>query len=242
MTKRKLYYVPGLISLLGLPILLHFWGPTAPKLLTVAKIIFPSEDTKPSPSGSILFSKWYLYQSLKLKKIVSVDLNDDRRDGNELGRFRQLKKLDFISNEIARRQFTHDTTSILKVQLGDDCTYGDFFWVLNQAKVYDVRRFAFVDDAYFLFSNPPQEPVQLSKLDLGNDVIYVPQEMEKKKHSGWEIFKAAFADWWKQTTTIVKNSSLYVTGFFLFIIFPAVLSLRKNILLKRKKSVIFKEI
>ena len=195
----------------------------------------------PNPPDIARFNKWYIYHALRHKKIVSVDLNDPNYgEEDKLYRFRQLKKLDFISNEIARRQFTHDTGSVLKVQLGEKCTYGDFVWVLNQAKVYDMKRYAFVDDAYFLFTNPPPEPVEDLRLDLGvaNDVVYEPPV--EKKPSWWATFKRNTAEWWETTAYIIKRSYVYLAGFLLLILVPAVIGLRKKTPLKTKKTAILR--
>jgi hypothetical protein len=229
MRKGKLYYVPGLISLLGLPILLYFLGPREPGILTTMTIWLPTDDMKPDPPGMIRFSKWRTYQLLKHKKIVTVDLNENEyMQGTPLHDFVYLKKLDFIAAEIARRQFTHDTGSVLKIRLGSNNTYGDFVWVFNQAHVYGIRRFTFVDDAYFLFTTPPPEPVQDLKVDLSNDVIYEPRPVIKREPSRWELFKAAVVEWWEKTLPIIKRSYIYVVGFLLLIIIPAINGLRKK--------------
>jgi hypothetical protein len=232
MRKRKLYYVPGLISLLGLPVLLYFLGPREPPILTAVKIYLPNDNLNPDPPEMIRFSKWYVYQSLKHKKIVTVDLDDDAHGGSEeLYRFRQLKKLDFISNEVARRQFTHDTTSVFKIQFGEDCNYGNFIWVLNQARLYDVKRFVFIDDAYYLFTNPPpppEQPLQDLKLYLGNDVIIASKPAVEKGPSRWEVFKAELGEWWEKAILIVERSIIYVLGFLLLIIFPTIVWQRSS--------------
>jgi hypothetical protein len=116
MRKRKLYYVPGLISLLGLPVLLYFIGPREPAILTAMRIYLPNDDMKPDRPGQIRFSKWRTYQLLKHQKIVTVDLDENYYyPPAPLHDFIHLKKLDFISGEIARRQFTHDTGTVLKI-------------------------------------------------------------------------------------------------------------------------------
>jgi hypothetical protein len=230
MRKRKLYYVPGLISLLGLPVLLYFLGPREPIILTAMRINLPSDDMKPDPNR-IRFSKTNVYHELKHEKIVAVDLDENGYEqGTTLHDFVHLKKLDFIAGEIARRQFTHDTGSVLKIQLGDNCTYGDFVWVFNQARVYRVRRFVCIDDAFYLFTDPPPEPepVQDLKLDLSNDVIYMHKPVQQKKPSQWELFMAAMARWWEKSSLIVERNYIYVLGFLLLIIIPTIFRLSKR--------------
>ena len=242
MGKKKLYYVPGLVSLIGLPILLWLWGPRDPILRTAATLRLPSDDIKPDPSRMV-FSKWRVYHDLRKKKIVAVDLNEyrDLRDGM-LNEFRYQKKMDFISEEIARRQFTHDTSSMLKIELGPYCTYGDFVWALNLAKIYDVKRYVFIDDAIYLFTNPRPEPDKVIVIPspFYNDIVTIPTTSIKEP-SSWEIFRERLTSWFEDAVAIVKNSYIYVLGFLLLILTPAISALGKNILLTRKKSAIFRE-
>lgn len=223
MKKRRLFYVPGLISLIGLPILLYFMGPGEKPIWNAVKINLPSDEVKPDPY-LIRFSRRAVYQSLKHKKIITVDLGEDiRSDRDFLNEVVYQKKLDFISEEIARRQFTHDTSSVLKIQLGGNCTYGDFVWVLNLAHVYDMKRFVFIDDAYYLYTNPPPERVS----DLGfsdSDVVYSgPAKVAKP--SAWAIFKTRISDWATVAFVVVRFSYIYVLGFILLIIVPAIIGL-----------------
>ncbi len=228
MRKRKLYYVPGLISLLGLPVLLYLLGPREPIILTAMKINLPSDDMKPDPNR-LRFSKRNVYHELKHQKIVTVDLGENEYEqGTTLHDFIHLKKLDFIAGEIARRQFTHDTGSVLKIQLGDNCTYGDFVWVFNQARVYKVKRFVCIDDAFYLFTDPPPEPVQGLKLDLSNDVIYMHKPVLQQKPSQWALFIAGLIKWWEKSSLIVEKNYIYALGFLLLIIIPTILGLSKR--------------
>jgi hypothetical protein len=244
MRKRKLYYVPGLISLLGLPILLYFLGPQDPAIQTTIKIFVPSDDTKPDPPGFVRFTRHNIYRLLKHKKIVSVDLDDVSPDNiDELYRFRHLKKMDFISNEIGRRQFTHDTSSVFKVEFGNYCTYGDFVWVLNLTRLYDVKRFVFIDDAYYILATPPPrpEPILDIKADPLNDVVYGPEPATRNEPSQWELFKVAFSECWKKVILIIKRSQIYVLGFLLLIIIPTIVRLHKKIFPNPKKTAIFRQ-
>jgi hypothetical protein len=241
MRKRKLYYAPGLISLLRLPVLLYFLGPQDPAIQTAIKIYLPSDDTKPDPPGIVRLTRGYVYRSLKHRKIVEVDLGDPDQEIEELYRIRHLKKLDFIANEIGRRQFTHDTSSVFKIQLGYDCTYGDLISVLNQVRLYDVKRYVFIDDAYYLFPPlpPPPEPIHEIRLDPINDFVYSPEPVINNEPSQWELFKVAFAAWWEKAILIIKRNHIYVLGFLLLIMIPAIVRLHKKIFPNPKKSAIF---
>jgi len=211
---------------------------------TAIKINIPTDDIRPDPPGLVLNTRRNVYRSLKHKKIVSVDLDEVSQDNiDQLYRFRHLKKMDFISNEIGRRQFTHDTSSVFKIEFGNYCTYGDFVWVLNLTRLYDVKRFVFIDDAYYILATPPPQPEPILDIKVNplNDVVYGPESTARNEPSQWELFKVAFAEWWEKAILIIKRSHIYVLGFLLLIIIPAIVRLHKKIFPTPKKTAIFRQ-
>jgi hypothetical protein len=154
MKRRRLYYVPGLISIIGLPLLLFFYWPKETVAPTVLKIFLPT-DRNEDP-GMMRFSKEVVYKSLKGKKITTIDLDVERfYEGDNRTQYVFSRKQHFVSQEIERLEFTNDTSSILKVQFGANNTYGDYVWVLNQLFLYKVKRYAFVDNDFYIFADPP---------------------------------------------------------------------------------------
>jgi hypothetical protein len=155
MRKRRIFYVPDMISLLGLPILLLVLSPKIPPKQRVLTMVFPYDGPDPD---LFRFSKSSFLQDIKRKKLVYINLNypDPANDSNLF-----LKKLDYISQEIARLQFLSDTFSVLKIGLGANNTYGNFIWLVNQAKIYGVKRYVLVDDNFYLLANRI-EPVDTS--------------------------------------------------------------------------------
>jgi len=151
MPRRIKYYVPGVISLLGLPILLWIYTPHRKPRPRVLSIFFPYEGPDASRYG---FSKYSFLQEIKNKKLLCVDLNDPAPSRN---RDLFARKLNFISQEIGRMQFLYDTSVVLKIKIGDSNTYGQFIWLVNQAKIYQVKRYTFFDSAFYLLANRPTD-------------------------------------------------------------------------------------
>jgi hypothetical protein len=149
MKRKKIYYVPGIISLLGISFLFYFWVPKSNFPATSIRLFLPSD--RKDDFQTIGFSKGYFYKSIKGKKIIRIDLNEEYQP-QESSLFQA--KLNFISREIERLEFTNDTTTILRIDLGERNTYGHFIWVLNQALTYKLRRYTFVDDSFYLLANP----------------------------------------------------------------------------------------
>jgi len=151
MKRKRTFYVPGLISLIGIPVLaLSFSHNYKYSKSTSIKLSIPSDHK--SDDNLFIFSKDNFYQSIKRKKIIQVDLNEASVPEQS---YLFQNKLDFIKREIERLQFTNDTTSVLKVRLGSNNTYGHFIWILKQALIYQLKRYVYVDNDFYLLANPP---------------------------------------------------------------------------------------
>ena len=151
---RRLYYTPGLISIIGLPILLFFYWPKATVAPTCLKVYLPT-DRKDNPA-ILRFSKELIYKSLKGKKIVTIDLDVERDyEGDKTTRYVFYQKLHFISTEIERLEFTNDTATVLRIRLGANNTYGDWVWVQNQLFLYKVKSYAFLDNNFYVYADRP---------------------------------------------------------------------------------------
>ena len=149
MRRKKLFYVPGLISLIGLPVLLFFLGPEDPVYHTVLKIKLPAD--KPRNDGYLNFNKVDFLHTIKHKKLISVDINDDDP-------FDELSRYEFgrhtIHHRFCRRcglrPFSHKSDQS--------------FYAVNIACLDDVDTaeliaapVAYVDGLHDDFKNPPKE-------------------------------------------------------------------------------------
>ena len=159
MKRKKIYYAPGMISLIGLPLLVwifllprhreQHWIYPRPLRLAI-----PS-DTK-ATSSMRYFSKYSFLRGIQRKKIIEVDLNEAWPSAYDSLLRSQKKSL--IIQKISELQFFHDTTVVLKVDFGDNNTYGDFIWMLTLANRFMVRYYAFFDDSFYLLGNPRAAP------------------------------------------------------------------------------------
>lgn len=76
------------------------------------------------------------------------------------------RKLNFISQEIGRMEFLHDTSVVLKIKFGDSNTYGQFIWLVNQAKIYQVKRYTFFDAAFYILGNRPTDTATMKVIPM----------------------------------------------------------------------------
>jgi hypothetical protein len=141
MNKRpKLFYIPGMISLLVLPVLFYIYQPEA-KYKTQIKFILPKDDHQsPDIPG---YTHSMVKDYLKGKKINTVYLDDDHVLNDT--------KLEFIAREALKLKFYHDITQVIKVHLSDETTYGEFVQLLNIMIRDRHKRFSWMDDDFYIF-------------------------------------------------------------------------------------------
>ncbi len=167
--------------------------------------------------GMNVFNRDGINRILKGKKIISVELDDLPSVGEpEVNVYR---KSGFVLSEMARLQFTHDTTEVLKISFGGESTYGQFVWAVNNANVFSYRHYFYLDDDLYFQANPP--PVHYSEDSLVIDSIGPPIVMEgPPPPTRWEVF-CEWA-WWKreEAAYFLRHSYLLVAGFTLLIIMP----------------------
>ena len=146
MKRPKLFYTPGMISLLVVPVLFYMYQPTV-KRQTVLKLFVPSED-KPSPY--LRFSRSVVLAGLKGKKINTVYYDEDHS--------LNARRLEFIEQEALKLKFYNDTTQIIKVHFSNETTYNEFIQVLNIMYKNGHKRYTLLDNDIYDLGEPPPDP------------------------------------------------------------------------------------
>jgi hypothetical protein len=219
MKRKKIYYIPGLISLIGLPILFFFFPIEDPIQKCAVRFSIPSDaETKDSVE---VFSKYSVKKAIENKKIVTIDMGEYYFDEPYLTN----SKFNFVHNEIERLQFTHDTSTLLKVQLRNNNTYGDFMWLLNQALIYRVKRYALVDNDFYILTNPP--PINYDSITV--EPLYAESFPVMNHPTKWDIFKWRLQYKLSYIAHLIKLNSTLCIGFFILIIIPFIFSTREMI-------------
>jgi hypothetical protein len=150
---RKLYYLPGIISLIGLTVFLPYVydktiiKPSAAIDLNVPKI--PDNEEEPGYSYSIK----HILNAAHNKKKLRITLNGDQ--------ITNQKKLELIRFEARKLKFSFDTTSIIWVKFTGDLPYSDFIRLLEICRIDSIRRYAVWDRNCIIFGEyPPKLSVQ----------------------------------------------------------------------------------
>ena len=208
MKRRKLFYIPGMLSLLIVPVLFYRYQTDIVKTQTVLRLFVPSDEKSPSR-----FSKYTVKAGLKGKKINTVYLNGDRR--------LNVKKLDFIAYEALKLKYYNDTSQILHVKFSEETTYGEFVQLVNIMHKDGHKRYAWLDDDFYVFGEPPlpSEPAVDFKYScmLCNDVLVIDKEKTWR-----EKLSELISYYWSPT------NALLLAAFILLIAIP--------IAIKRKMS------
>ena len=223
MKRMKFYYVPGLISLMGLPVLLFIWGPSDPVFRTAMRLRLPSDEA----ASGIGFTREGFLQLTKNKRILTIDLEDLPIYPREADESARDHRFHFVKQEIQRLQFTHDTSTILRIGLGEDNTYGDFVWLCNYMTISAIKRYAVIDDNFYILSNPPRDDYGLASIQV--DIPDSMYQATLQTISKWESFKwYLYCKWYPikiYLVACIKYNQLLITGFLLLIILPAMLRL-----------------
>lgn len=209
--QKKLYYVPGLISLFGLFILLFVFRPLEKlEIKGVMGIHLPTDERIIDPEK---FTTGFIYNFLKSKKIEQVYLDEFDENGNI-----SAKKINFIKAEAERLQNLHDTSTVLKISFSKENNYGNFIEILDMAYAYKFRRFAYYDDEFVLVPN--------KEATSYNSKTLLVNEYEYEGFGKWQIFclqiKDYYFDFWKYS---LKHFKVISFGFIFLILFPAMINL-----------------
>jgi hypothetical protein len=208
MNKRpKLFYIPGMISLLVVPVLFYMYQPTIKKQ-TELKIYLPADDY---PSWS--YTKSVFLAGLKGKKINTVHFDED----HDLNR----RKLEFIAREAQKLIFYNDTTQVIKVRLSAETTYGEFVQLVNVMYMNGQKRYTWLDDNFYILAEAPSEPqVEWNgPCLLCNDVVYLEPEKTWQERFWEEVNKYK---------SLIVNNALVLSAFALLIVTPAILKRKRG--------------
>jgi len=229
MKRKKLYYVPGLISIVMLPILLFFWGPEDPIELNVLKLKIPARKTEQFSNQQ--FTMETFNAALVNKKIKTIDINE----GSWVRQAQNITR-SLVLSEIENIHSGNDTNVVLKVHMGTDCSYGNFIWTLNQALIYDFRRYALIDNELYFF--PPThcreylEPADLSVISMEFPKVKTPthwalfkMDIENKWDHLWYEFEYLF---YRQ-----QQNKMVGVGFLLLVVLPGIIKIRQYASRKR---------
>ena len=218
-----------MISIIGLPVLLFFWGPADPIHQNSIRLCVTADNKNTIVSEA--YTKDSLFKSIQNKKLVALNLNDFV--WNDESEFVFQQKISFISTQIQQLQFTNDTGSVLKISFGPLTNYGNVVWVLNQAMIYNLKSYTLNGNELYLFPNAPEDIHNYATMQTSGQPFEIAGT---KPPAGWQQFIrtcqfkiAAVQYQLDYLFTKQQQNKLIVAGFLLFIVFPGILKIRNYI-------------
>ena len=140
---RKLYYAPGIISLIGIWVFYFcFQNRFRYKPETCLNLVVPKENNK-----NCQFSTGYVLRLIRSKKQITIELNGDKETNQ--------KKIEFIKYEARKLKYTRDTTTLINITLTNETTYGEFIQLLNLCYADNHKRFALLKKSLIIFGEYP---------------------------------------------------------------------------------------
>lgn len=138
------------LVVIAIIVLALFYKPIEKSTEVVLRFNLPYD--KPDPYFARASEQSLLY-AIKDKKIETIYFNYISNSSPSKGLLHTKKR--FIHHEIERLQFTNDTAVVLKIQLDEHNTYGDFVWLVNEANIYEYRRYAWIGNTFYMLPNDP---------------------------------------------------------------------------------------
>lgn len=221
MRRKKLWYVPGLYSLLGLPILLLLFGPEDVQE-KVALRIFLADDRPPKNEQTIRFTEKSVIDYANTKKLTTIELDADYLAAS--GKYSAISKLDFINREIQRLVYTRDTSVALRINLRGNSTYGEFVWLVNQMIISDIKRYAMAGNSFYIFRNEIFDEAEFEVLSFPQEYYPLP---DYQGPSWWEKFQWQFEYQMEIWLFYIRHNYVLISGLILFILVPFFFRLRK---------------
>ena len=207
----KLLYVPGLISLIGLLIMLPSFFKRNMPLKEYCITLFMPKDCNGDKDWTMYYGTCGLEKEIKRKKQIKFTLDNNEKDNK--------RKMEMIRYESLKLKYTEDTSTVVLVDLTDSITYGNFISIVDMCVEDGHKRYAGWDNKFVIFGEWPEKKKELREIPL----IYCGyQPLEKP------ILKPTFIDRIKQ-----KLAEYYTPkGLYLFagwiVLFLSFLCFRKK--------------
>jgi hypothetical protein len=143
--RRKLYYVPGLISLICLFISFKLSiYKIQPKQYSYIALNVPN-DTKNMSHSS--FSSYWIEQQIKKKKQIVLTLDADEKNNQ--------KKFELIKYEAGKLKYTQDTSTVLRIKFTNDINYRTLVRLIDLCYTDQHKRFVLLKNSFVIFGEYP---------------------------------------------------------------------------------------
>jgi hypothetical protein len=149
--KRRFNYCCRVIALVWLFYsLISCQGKTPPNDYTTYSFVVPRNNKPNDPATYILSTKW-IEDIIRKKKQIKITLDEDR--------ITNQKKIALIRYEARKLKYTQDTTTIIRVNLTDETTYGELLQLIKLCNEDKHKRYALLKRSFVIFGEPSSKKV-----------------------------------------------------------------------------------
>jgi hypothetical protein len=142
---KRLFYTPGLISLVGLGICLpFFYKMNIPAKEYCLQLFMPNEVMSEND-----FSKYSLEKDMRKMRKLKFILDEDRKANK--------KKMEIIRYEALKLEYTQDSSTVILIDLTDNITYGDFVSIVDMCVSDGHKPYASWDNKFVIFGEWPKK-------------------------------------------------------------------------------------
>lgn len=143
--RRKLYYIMGLISLIGLFISFKLSiHNIQSKQYSYISINVPNETRDKS---HYLFSSYWIEKQIENKNQIQLTLDADEKNNQ--------KKLELIKYEARKLKYTQDTSTVLRIKFTKDTIYGTLVQLIDLCYTDQHKRFVLLKNSFVIFGEYP---------------------------------------------------------------------------------------
>jgi hypothetical protein len=148
----KLLYVPGLISLIGLLIMLPSFYKRNMPVKEYCITMFMPKDCNGDQDWTVYYSTCGIEKEIKRKKQIKFTLDNNEKDNK--------RKMEMIRYESLKLKYTTDTSTVVLVDLTDSITYGNFMSIVDICVEDGHKRYASWDNKFVIFGEWPEVKTQ----------------------------------------------------------------------------------
>ena len=147
---KKLIYVPGLISLIGILIALpSFYKKRIPVKEYCLPLFVLADGNKYN------WFRWPLKHDIEKnihkKKKIKFELDENKMEN--------YKKLEIIRYEALKLKYTLDTSTVILLTLSDSISYGELISIIDMCEANGLKRYAYWDNKFVIFGELPKRKI-----------------------------------------------------------------------------------
>jgi hypothetical protein len=169
---KRIYYIPGLISLIGLPIFCCIYFSHNYKQERLLEVRFAAKYDKNRSEAYSIFDTTFLSQPLSRREYTDITLNGNKND-DEI-------KINIFRRRAREIVWNRDTVHGVHIIFGDGSKYESFVMVLNNFLIDSIPTYAPFENHIWVLYQKGSEIRYRERIKKRNELI-------KKENDNWTM-------------------------------------------------------